>query len=96
MGTYTRSASISGLLMSNALSCCDPWAFLLVGGLLLLAVRNIGDFIPMLPPTEGMMTSDGSPAPDTCVSRHVDGLGLLSRIRRSHMSVVPLRKCSNF
>ena len=42
----------------------DPWAFPLVGGLLLLAVRNIGGFIPVLPPTQGMMTSDESVAPD--------------------------------
>ena len=102
IGTYTRSTSISRiyqhtflwLLTSNALSCCDPWAFRLVGCLLLLAVRNIGDFIPMLPPTQGMITSDGSAAPDTRVSPHVDGLGLLARIRRSlailpNMSVVP-------
>ena len=94
MVTNTHSPSISRiyqhtflwLLTSNAFSCCDPWAFPLVGGLLLLGVRNIGGFIPVLPPTQGMMTSDESVAPDACVSRHVDGLGLLARIRRSHMS----------
>ena len=75
-----------------ALSCYDPRAFPLVGGLVLLAVRNNNDFIPMFPLTQGMMTSDASAAdcsaaPDTGVSqRAAPGVRPPGRVRGRHLS----------